>query len=175
MDVRAELKKSDYGQKQQELQEMEHTIRLLADSSADWRRIVNGLKCWETDEAATDYVSNRALQLIDDFARGDVTEENCGELRTHLKAAMDNISEELAEKAVSIRELTKELREKEEALEDMNNDRKPYPRELKEARAQLQSALSDRYGRTIHVHILADLFDITDEKWKNAVKGASAG
>ena len=171
VDVRAELKKSDYGQKQQELQEMEHTIRLLADSSADWRRIVTGLKSWETDETATDYVSNRALQLIDDFARGDVTEENCGELRTHLKAAMDNISEELSEKAVSIRELTKELREKEEALEDMNNDRKPYPKELKEARAQLQSALSDRYGRTIHVHILADLFDITDEKWKNAVEG----
>ena len=171
IDVKAELKKSDYGQKQQELQEMEHTIRLLADSSADWRRIINGLKRWEDDETATDYVSNRALQLIDDFVRGEVTEEACGELRTHLKAAMDNISEELAETAVSIRETTKELREKEEALEDMNNDRKPYPKELKEARQQLQSALSDRYGRTIHVHILADLFDITDEKWKNAVEG----
>lgn len=171
IDVKAELKKSDYGQKQQELQEMEHTIRLLADSSADWRRIINGLKRWEDDETATDYVSNRALQLIDDFARGEVTEEACGELGSHLKAAMDNISEELAETAVSIRETTKELREKEEALEDMNNDRKPYPKELKEARQQLQSALSDRYGRTIHVHILADLFDITDEKWKNAVEG----
>ena len=171
IDVKAELKKSDYGQKQQELQEMEHTIRLLADSSADWRRIINGLKCWEEDETATDYVSNRALQLIDDFARGEVTEASCKELRMHLKAAMDNISEELAETAVSVRETTKELREKEEALEDMNNDRKPYPKELKEARQQLQSALSDRYGRTIHVHILADLFDITDEKWKNAVEG----
>ena len=171
IDVKAELKNSDYGQKQQELQEMEHTIQLLADSSADWRRIINGLKCWEEDETATDYVSNRALQLIDDFARGEVTEEACGELRTHLKAAMDNISEELADTAVSIRETTKELREKEEALEDMNNDRKPYPKELKEARQLLQSALSDRYGRTIHVHILADLFDITDEKWKNAVEG----
>ena len=171
IDVKAELKKSDYGQKQQELQEMEHTIQLLADNSADWRRIINGLRRWETDETATDYVSNRALQLIDDFARGEVTEETCGELRNHLKAAMDNISEELAETAVSIRETTKELREKEEALEDMNNDRKPYPRELKEARQQLQSALSDRYGRTIHVHILADLFDVTDEKWKNAVEG----
>lgn len=171
IDVKAELKKSDYGQKQQELQEMEHTIRLLADSSADWRRVINGLKCWEEDETATDYVSNRALQLIDDFARGEVTEDACDELRAHLKAAMDNISEELAEMAVSIREATKELREKEEALEDMNNDRKPYPKELKEARQQLQSALSDRYGRTIHVHILADLFDITDEKWKNAVEG----
>lgn len=171
VDVRAELKKSDYGQKQQELQGLEHTIRLLADSSADWRRIINGLKCWEMDETATDYVSNRALQLIDDFARAEVTEEACTELRTHLKGAMDNISEELAETAVSIRETTKELREKEEALEDMNHDRKPYPKELKEARQQLQSALSDRYGRTIHVHILADLFDITDERWKNAVEG----
>ena len=157
IDVKAELKNSDYGQKQQELQETEHTIRLLADSSADWRRIINGLKRWEDDEIATDYVSNRALQLIDDFARGEVTEASCGELRTHLKAAMDNISEELAETAVSIREMTKELREKEDALEDMNNDRKPYPKELKEARRQLQSALSDRYGRTIQVHIFADL------------------
>lgn len=171
IDVKAELKKSDYGQKQQELAEMEHTIQLLADNSADWRRIINGLKRWDEDETATDYVSNRALQLIDDFARGKVTEETCGELRKHLKSAMDNISEEMAETAVSIREMTKELREKEEALEDMNNDRKPYPKELKEARQQLQSALSDRYGRTIHVHILADLFDITDEKWKNAVEG----
>ena len=171
IDVKAELKKSDYGVKQQELLEMERTIQLLVDNSADWRRIINGLKHWEEDEAATDYVSNRALQLIDDFARGEVTEETCAELRSHLKSAMDNISDELAETAMSIREMTKELREKEEALEDMNNDRKPYPRELKEARQQLQSALTDRYGRTIHVHILADLFDITDEKWKNAVEG----
>ena len=65
IDVKAELTKSDYGQKQQELQEMEHTIQLLADNSADWRRIINGLRRWETDETATDYVSNRALQLID--------------------------------------------------------------------------------------------------------------
>ena len=84
---------------------------------------------------------------------------------------MDNLSEELQETTLSIREMSKELREKEEALEDMNHDRKPYPRELKEARQQLQSALSDRYGRTVHVHILADLFDVTDEKWKNAVEG----
>ena len=31
--------------------------------------------------------------------------------------------------------------------------------------------MSDRYGRKIEVHIFADLFDITDEKWKNAIEG----
>ena len=35
----------------------------------------------------------------------------------------------------------------------------------------MQRALSDRYGRKIEVHIFADLFDITDEKWKNAIEG----
>lgn len=171
IDVKAELKKSDYGRKQQELQEMERTIQLLADNSADWRRIVNGLKKWVTDETATDYVSNRALQLIDDFSDGKVNEGKCDELRTHLKSAMENIGEELSEITLAVRETMKELKEKEDALEDMSHDRKPYPKELKEARQQLQSALSDRYGRVVHVHILADLFDIADEKWKNAVEG----
>lgn len=171
IDVKAELRKSSYGQKQQELHEMERTIQLLVDNSADWRRITAGLKRWVDDETATDYVSNRALQLIDDFARGEVSGKGCDELRSQLRTAVDNLSEELQETTLSIREMSKELREKEEALEDMNHDRKPYPRELKEARQQLQSALSDRYGRTVHVHILADLFDVTDEKWKNAVEG----
>ena len=42
---------------------------------------------------------------------------------------------------------------------------------MKKARQELQRALSDRYGRKIEVHIFADLFDITDEKWKNAIEG----
>ena len=37
------------------------------------------------------------------------------------------------------------------------------------ARAQLQSELSSQYGRTIHVEIFGDLFDITDEKWEKCV------
>lgn len=171
IDVKAELMKSDYGRKQKELEELEHTIKLLADNSADWRQTVNNLKRWEENETATDYVSNRALQLIGDFAAGNVTAATCDELRTQLRNAGENLSEELTETALSIKEMTGELREKEDAFEDMSNNRKPYPKELKAARQQLQQALSDRYGRTIHVYILADLFDIIDDKWKNAVEG----
>ena len=56
-------------------------------------------------------------------------------------------------------------------VEDLKNDRKPYRKELKQARQELQNRLSTQYGRTIHVNIFADLFDITDEKWKNAIEG----
>ena len=32
-------------------------------------------------------------------------------------------------------------------------------------------SLSDRYGDTVKVQIFADLFDVKDEEWKNAVEG----
>ena len=56
-------------------------------------------------------------------------------------------------------------------IEDMQNDRKPYPAALREARAALERKLTDRYGRTVKVQILADLFHVKDDVWKNAVEG----
>lgn len=171
VNVRAELLESDYGRKKSELEEMEKTARLLADNSAQWRMILRGLERWETEETVTDYVSNRALQLIGDFRDGNVTEGGCAELKKHLAAAFDNIAEELAELRASIRAAEKELAEKNEAAAEMRQDRKPYSGELNEARRQLQAALSDRYGKTVRVHVFADLFDIVDEKWKDAIEG----
>lgn len=169
--VQAELNSSDYGKKEQELKDLEYRIRLLSDNSAQWRQIVKGLKRWEEEEMVTDYVSNRALHLIQDICGGEITENACRELRTHLNSALDNITNELSELHLSIHETEKNILEKQDAVDDLQNDRKPYPSELKKARHELQSALSDRYGRKIEVHIFADLFDITDEKWKNAIEG----
>ena len=169
--VQAELNNSDCGKKEQELKDLEYRIALLADNSAQWRQIVKGLKRWEEEDVVTDYVSNRALQLIQEIRGGALTEKLCKELRTHLDLALDNITNELSELRISIHETEKDIKEKQDAVEDLQNDRKPYPLELKKARQELQRALSDRYGRKIEVHIFADLFDITDEKWKKAIEG----
>ena len=56
-------------------------------------------------------------------------------------------------------------------VEDMQNDRKPYPAVLKEARAALERKLTDRYGRTVKVQILADLFNVEDTVWKKCCRG----
>ncbi len=39
------------------------------------------------------------------------------------------------------------------------------------AKSYIQEALSDEYGETIKVYILADLLQITDKSWQNAVEG----
>ncbi|MDO4313928.1 MAG: SbcC/MukB-like Walker B domain-containing protein, partial [Eubacteriales bacterium] len=171
IEVKAELHASDYGVKKKELRDLETTIQLLAGNSRQWREILNGLKTWEEDEEISGYVSNPTLQCLEEVLRGEVSVSALEKLKRGLQSALEIIEEELADLNDSIRETTKELNEKKDMVEDLKHDRKPYRKELKSARAQLQSELSSQYGRTIHVEILADLFDITDEKWKNAIEG----
>lgn len=169
--VQAELNNSDYGRKEKEYEELKKTMELLANNSRQWRSLLQGIRRWEEEEEITDYVSNRALQLIQDLKEGEVTKEGLEELKRHLNVALEEISDASSDLHAEIKEMEKSLKEKMEALEDLQHDRKPYPADLKKARNELQSALSNQYGRRIEVHILADLFDITDEKWKNAVEG----
>ena len=171
IEVKAELHASDYGVKKKELDDMETTLQLLAGNARQWRAIQNGLRQWDEDEDISSYVSNPTLQCIEEVLDGEVSVSALEKLKHGINNAMDLIGEELDSLNENIRVMSKELAEKKEMVEDLKNDRKPYRKELKSARAQLQSELSSQYGRTIHVEIFADLFDITDEKWKNAIEG----
>lgn len=144
---------------------------MLADNAAQWRKILQGLRRWESDEIVADYISNRLLNLIGAFCTGPVTQAQCLELRSRLEEERQNIEEEYETYHEQERQLSKDLKEKQKLLDDMKNNRKSYPEVLTEARAALEQKLSALYGRTIKVWIFADLFDVEDEEWKNAVEG----
>ena len=169
--VSADLKASDLGSKQQQLEELEQRSRMLTDNSRQWRKIVQGLKQWEEDEVITDYISNPVLNLIETIENGNVTEENCQELHLKIESAKQDIENEFEDYSEQKRETGKELKEKQKLVDDMKNNRKSYSENLRSARSSLERKLSDRYGRTIKVQILADLFDVADEEWKNAIEG----
>lgn len=171
IEVETQIRASDYGQKEKELEEVCHTIEILAGNSSQWRKILQELRMWEENEDISAYISNPTLHTIEEVADGNITEEILEKLKKHLEDTLENIEEELQDLQDNIRKTRKVLDEKKEIIEDLKHDRKPYKKELKKAKSRLQSALSDLYGRTIHVEIFADLFDITDEKWKNAIEG----
>lgn len=169
--VSADLKASDLGSKQQQLEELERTSSILADNSRQWRKILQGLASWEEKEVVTDYISNPVLNLIEKIGKGPVTEEDCRELHAKIESAKQDIENELEDYSEQKRIVGKELKEKQQLVEDMKNNRKSYSEALRSARSSLERKLSDRYGRTVKVHILADLFDVQDEEWKNAIEG----
>lgn len=169
--VQADLNSSDLGAKESRLQELLKRCSLLEADSAQWCKIVQGLARWEEDEIITDYVSNPALAQIHDFCRGKVNAEQCRTLRSRLLSAKESIENELEDYGEQKRAAEKEVLELRRLVEDMKNDRKPYTVSLQKARAALERRLCDAYGRTVKVHIFADLFDVRDPEWKNAIEG----
>lgn len=169
--VSADLKSGDLGSKKEQLKELKKRSLMLTDNSRQWIKITSGLKCWEDDEVITDYVSNKALNLIDEITDGNITEENCEQLHLKLESVKQTVEDEIEDITSKKNEIVRALREKERLVDDMKNNRKSYKESLRSARAALQRALSDRFGETVRVHIFADMFDVTDEEWKNAIEG----
>lgn len=169
--VSADLKASDLGGKQQQYEELDERSRMLADNTRQWQKILQGMKNWEEDDVITDYISNPVLNMIAELNQGRVTEELCQNLHLKIESAKQNIEDEVEDYSEQRREIGKQLKEKKRLVDDMKHDRKPYDENLRSARSALSQQLSDRYGQTVKVQIFADLFDVQEEEWKNAIEG----
>lgn len=169
--VSADLKASDLGGKQQQYEELDERSRMLADNTRQWQKILQGMKNWEEDDVITDYISNPVLNMIAELNQGRVTEELCQNLHLKIESAKQNIEDEVEDYRDQRREIGKQLKEKKRLVDDMKHDRKPYDENLRSARSALSQQLSGRYGQTVKVQIFADLFDVQEEEWKNAIEG----
>ena len=169
--VSADLKASDLGGKQQQYEELDERSRMLADNTRQWQKILQGMKNWEEDDVITDYISNPVLNMIAEVNQGRVTEELCQNLHLKIESAKQNIEDEVEDYRDQRREIGKQLKGKKRLVDDMKHDRKPYDENLRSARSALSQQLSDRYGQTVKVQIFADLFDVQEEEWKNAIEG----
>jgi uncharacterized protein YPO0396 len=70
----------------------------------------------------------------------------------------------------SLYETENMLKEKRQQVEELEKGNKPYDRKLLELKNEIAASLAKKYGRQIDVHILADLLDIQDARWGNAVE-----
>lgn len=87
----------------------------------------------------------------------DSLREQASEYEFQLKSRSSQIKEALTELQTRIENLEKGI--------------KPYPRQVTGLKHALEKGLFDQYGKTVHVHILADLLEIKDPAWRNAVEG----
>lgn len=169
--VQVELKASDLERKKEALSKVGELIEICCNNAADWKLLVKRLKQWEEAETINEYLSNALLHRMEEVVEGKLSRENIEKLKKELKEAFRAIDEDLADLKEKYREKSKLYKQKLEILDDLKKDKKHYSKELKTARQVLGQRLSDIYGRNIKVEIFADLFDITDEEWRNAVEG----
>lgn len=169
--AKADLQSSDLGHYKEHLEELNRRSEMLAANNRRWRAVTEGLKQWGEDDYINDYLSGQVLKKIDLFLKEQVTTEKCVELREILLEEKKQLEKELGMLQEDYREIKKQLEERRSIVNDMKQDRKPYGAKLKKAQAELQEHLQYACGKDAKVFVFADLFDIRDAEWKNAVEG----
>lgn len=156
-----------YEQLKEQLESVSALAEHLAVSRGRWEQTARALKGWEKE----DVTPNRVLWDIEEFEKGSISEETLIRLQDSLKQLRLETEKQLRETEAALRELKKRKTQAREELDQLKNGKKAYPKELEQARTMLQNRLYQETGRSVSVEILADLLDIRDEQWRNAVEG----
>ena len=162
---------SGYSGMEQELLALNETLERLEGSKSRWKKTAERLKEWKK----TDIASNQIIWDVEKFDAGTITEGELTRLQETFQEIHEDLEEERREADSELRAVKKEEKEAREELKELRQGKKAYPRELEEARYELRNRLRERCGAFVNVQILADLLDIREERWRNAVEGYLGG
>ena len=166
-DIILRIADSGYANLESELAGLNETLERLGGSKARWGQTADRLKEWKQQEMTP----NQTIWDIDKFADGSISEGELERLKESLLDIQEELEEQRRETDSELRKIKKEERDAREELKELKQGKKAYPRELEEARYELRNRLHERCGKFVNVQILADLLDIKDERWHNAVEG----
>ena len=158
---------SGYSALEKELENVNEVLEHLQVSRAKWQRTSAALKAWKDEEVTP----NQTIWDIEKFEKGSIEEEVLERLKESLSELRGELSDDLKDTEAKLRSIKKEEKNAREELKELKQGRKAYPSEVEEAKYELRTRLQERCVKLVPVQILADLLDIKDEKWHNAVEG----
>lgn len=161
------INNSGYSNLESELRNVNETLERLESNTSRWKQTAERLNEWKDK----DITPNQTVWDIEKFEKGNISEEELTRLKESLQELKEELEDERRDTDARLRKIKKEENEAREELKELKQGRKAYPKELEEARYELRSRLHERCGKFVNVQILADLLDIRDERWHNAVEG----
>lgn len=88
---------------------------------------------------------------------------------------IERLKQELNEYKVELKKRSEQIKSNKEELENtiknLEKGIKPFPEQVNALKRLLEEKLFERYNKTVEVNILADLLEIQDQRWRNAVEG----
>ena len=161
------LNDSGYDGMKKELEVLNENIDHLNSGKLRWEKAAEKLAVWKEMEVT----SNQIIWDIEKFESGDIDKEELERLKESLINICEELQEEQREAESILKKIKSEERDARNELAELKQGRKAYPKEVEEAKLELQNMLRTKYGKFIGVKILADLLDVKDERWHNAVEG----
>lgn len=151
----------------QQLKSVTKLLRHLRKSQEKWDETAQALEKW----ADVETTSNGVLWSIDQFKDHEIDAEGITKLKESFEKIRKETSGEISELNGRLRDLTKLEKEYKEELVPLRSGKRSYPKELEKAREYLRKRLYEEAGQPVEVEILANLLDIQNEEWRNAIEG----
>ncbi len=158
---------SGYEQMNEKISTVEELLIPLEKNQTRWQKTAEELKKW----CDLDITPNQVIWDIEKFAEGKITEPELQRLQRTLSMLRKEAEEERQEHASAFRAIRKQEKLITEELKELRKGNKAYPKEVSDARYELQTKLSQQCGSFVKVHVLADLLDMKSETWHRAVEG----
>ncbi|WP_180272749.1 ATP-binding protein [Konateibacter massiliensis] len=161
------IENSGYTHLESELNSLNQLMEFLYESKTKYDKIGNGLQKW----LETDLIPEDTKLQIESFLSYHMDTSGIKRIKENIRSAREQLLEEQrsAEEQKSL--LEKEVRELKAEIGQLKAGDKAYPSYLMEAKDYIQKELQARCGVEADIYVLADLLQITDSEWQNAVEG----
>lgn len=156
-----------YEELKNQLKSLNELLEQLGKSEARWQQATDALKRWEEE----DITSNQTLWDIEEFENRTIDLETLERLKKSMASMRSDTEKQHQEASSALRELKKQEKQTRDELEKLRSGSKAYPKYLENARSYIQRRLLEETGKSVDVHVLADLLDVKRDEWRSAVEG----
>ena len=151
-------------------------ISAVLANAGKWIGKSEVMLCEADEEQAVSAIDSlrKTLKRISNFSEqsfGDTSVKYFEDIRDIYENALSMakpVAEHYSEKK---RDKSRHIDRLKTEIATLNSGKKPYPANAVKLKNAIQKGLAEKYGKDISVDFLADLIDITDDEWKNAVEG----
>jgi uncharacterized protein YPO0396 len=166
-EVTYSIQNSGYEHLEAELKSICQMIELLNRSKAAYERYAKGLALW----LSTEFFEPSEKVLVEHFIEYNVTRGEMIKIKSILFGLKKEFEREKGELSGKINELKHKLFGIAEQMELLKKGQKAYPHYLLEVKDYITRELEQEYEIPVRVDILADVIEVTNEQWLNAVEG----
>lgn len=129
------------------------------------------IKDWKVIFPDNNQNLNELLTEIDNFKKFNLVYGSFNNLNETLSDMSERIQTKYYKNETLITDGKKELDNLRLELRSLENGIKKYPERIEMVKMKISEGLQRKYKKQIKVDIIADLIDIKDKEWKNAIEG----
>ncbi len=161
------IENSGYQHLEAELRSLNQVLEFLYSSRASYDKIAKRLEPW----LSVDYIEPSLKEHIRSFQKHQASSEILSRIQEGIALVRTELQSDKDKMAATVSALKAKENVIMQELNKLEQGQKTYPAYLLEVKEIIQVELKNRLGKEIPTHILADVIEVKDESWMNAVEG----